>query len=191
MADINQAARTQLKNIEKRTGKSLNELTKIITHSGLTKHGQIRDMLKDTLALGHGDAAILAHYALNPKEFERRLDGGISESTALDNLYTGAKANLRPIHEALMDAIHQLGEFEIAPKKGYISLRRTRQFAMLGPATNSAVEVGFNMKNITPTQRLIEQKPGGMCQYKVRLSSLEEIDTDLIGWFKTAYESAG
>jgi hypothetical protein len=82
------------------------------------------------------------------------------------------------------------GEFETAPKKTYISLRRARQFAMIGPATNTQVEVGLNMKGISGTARLIEQKPGGMCQYKIRLSNRDEVDQELIGWLKTAYDSA-
>ena len=42
-----------------------------------------------------------------------------------------------------MEVIDQFGEFEIAPKKGYVSLRRKRQFAMLGPATNPAWSWGL------------------------------------------------
>jgi hypothetical protein len=30
-----------------------------------------------------------------------------------------------------------------------------------------------------------------MCQYKVRLSSVGEVDDELIGWIRTAYDSAG
>lgn len=39
MADIAKALATQLANIEKRSGKSLAELSALIRASGLTKHG--------------------------------------------------------------------------------------------------------------------------------------------------------
>src|SRR5690606_41343385 len=39
----------QLSSIQKRTGKSLDELYAIIRDSGLAKHGEIRDMLKRDL----------------------------------------------------------------------------------------------------------------------------------------------
>ena len=43
---VDQATQTQLKNIESRTGKTLEELKQLIKASGLAKHGEIRDMLK-------------------------------------------------------------------------------------------------------------------------------------------------
>ena len=190
MADINQATLNQLANIEKRSGKTLDELVGAVKASGLEKHGQIRDMLKSTFDLGFGDASVLAHYALDREGVMRALSGEVSAEDALDSIYTGAKADLRPLHEKLMNEISKFGEFESVPKKTYISLRRARQFAMIGPATNTQVEVGLNMKGIPGTSRLVEQKPGGMCQYKVRLSTLEEIDQELLGWLRTAYDSA-
>ncbi len=64
-------------------------------------------------------------------------------------IYSGPKADLRPIHDRLLAAIAKFGPFEIAPKKDYVSLRRKKQFAMIGPATKTRVEVGINVKGLT------------------------------------------
>ena len=48
----------------------------------------------------------------------------------------------------------KFGSFEIAPKKTYLSLRRIKQFAMIGPATNTQVEVGLNVKGLKAAGRL-------------------------------------
>ena len=32
--------------------------------------------------------------------------------------------------------------------------------------------------------------PGGMCQYKVRLGDVREVDAELLGWLRRAYDSA-
>ena len=61
---MDKALATQLANIEKRTGKSLTALAAIVKSGGLTKHGEIRDMLKTDLGLGHGDANTLVHHVL-------------------------------------------------------------------------------------------------------------------------------
>jgi hypothetical protein len=90
-----------------------------------------------------------------------------------------------------MGQVAAFGDVEVAPKKAYVSLRRAKQFAMVGPATKTQVEVGLNLKDATATDRLKEQKPGGMVGYKVRLAHVEEVDDQLIGWLREAYEGAG
>jgi hypothetical protein len=184
---VDQATQTQLKNIQTRTGKTLEELYAVIRKSGLTKHGEIRDMLKKDLGMGHGDANTLVHTFL--KAAEPAPAGG--EGGVLDQIYAGPKAELRPIHDRLMAAIGGFGEFEVAPKKAYVSLRRKKQFAMIGPATKTRVEVGLNMKDVEPTERLLAQPPGGMCQYKVNVTDPKDVDPELIGWIRRAYDSAG
>lgn len=184
--DVNAALANQLKNIETRTGKSLAELHEIIKKSGLEKHGQIRDMLKTELSMGHGDANTLAHNYLDAGK-----PAASGDDEILDGIYAGPKAPLRPIHDQIMSRIHGLGEFEISPKKTYLSLRRKKQFAMVGPATNSRIEVGINMKGVDGTDRLLAQPEGGMCQYKVKITSADEVDDELINWIKIAFESAG
>lgn len=189
MSSLEQASQTQLSNIEKKTGKSLVELSALAAASGLEKHGQLRDFFKAELALGHGDANALVHFVQQSDGSRAAADK--SQDAVVDDLYAGKKANLRPIHDALWAEIVQLGEFEILPKKNYLSLRRQKQFAMIGPATNTRVEVGLNVKDLPADDRLIEQAKGSMCNYVVRLTDPSEVDTDLLGWLAAAYDSAG
>ena len=143
-------------------------------------------MLKRDLGMGHGDANLLVHHVLAP-------DGGAaagSGAAVLDEIYAGPKAALRPIHDRLMAAIETFGPFEVAPKKGYVSLRRRKQFAMIGPATLTQVEVGLNMKDVPAAGRLKAVPAGGMCQYKVRLADAREVDAELVAWLRRAYDSA-
>ena len=189
MADLDKALATQLANIEKRTGQTLTELAAIVKGSGLTKHGELVTMLKTRLGMGHGDANTLVHTVL--KSDGPGATQGLSSGAVLDALYTGPRAALRPIHDKLLIALRQLGDFEEAPKKTYVSYRRKKQFAMIGPATNTKVEVGLNMKGVKATERLQELPAGQMCNYKVRLGNESEADAELIGWIKTAYDAAG
>ncbi len=188
--DIDQAIASQLANIEKRTGKTLAQLTRIVKGSGLAKHGELVAMLKDDLGMGHGDANTLVHHTLKSDGQSAAAAAGKSGADVLDDIYAGPQAALRPMHDALMTAIEKFGPFEIAPKKGYVSLRGKKQFAMIGPATNTQVEIGLNMKGVKGTSRLIEQKPGGMCQFKVRVSDRKEVDKELLGWIRQAYDGS-
>ncbi|HEY5729623.1 MAG TPA: DUF5655 domain-containing protein [Anaerolineales bacterium] len=189
MTSLDKAVQTQIDNIQKKTGKSLDQVATIIKKSRLTKHGEIRDMLKSTLGLGHGDANTLVHVVL--RSDGTRAAEGKPMDAVLDEIYTGAKAGFRPIHEKLMKHINKFGEFEIAPKKGYVSLRRKKQFVMIGPKTNTRFEVGINAKDFKRNKRLLEQPKGSMCNYIVNLTDVKEVDSELVAWLKSAFEQAG
>jgi hypothetical protein len=190
MSSPEQARATQIRNIEAKTGRSLAELKSLLRASGLSKHGELRSHAMQALALGYGDANMLAHLTLAP-DGQQRAAGSLSPDEVIGAIYADKKAPLRPIHDALMAAIHGFGEFEVAPKKSYVSLRRKKQFATVGPGSATRVDVGLNMKGVEPTDRLLAEKPGGMCQYKVRLSDVSEVDPELIGWIRQAYDAAG
>jgi t-SNARE complex subunit (syntaxin) len=190
MSSVERAKATQIENIQKKTGKSMQELTELIESSGLTKHGEIRSMLMEKLGLGYGDATMLIQFALKTDVQMIVQEKGLTTDDVLDEIYAGPKASLRPIHEKLMSSINQFGEFEIAPKKGYVSLRRKRQFAMLGPATNTRFELGINIKDLETDERLFEQPAGSMCNYKVRLTDPEQVDDTIVSWVRRAYEAA-
>jgi hypothetical protein len=188
MSSVDKAVATQLKNIQARTGKTLDELRAHVAQSGLAKHSEVRAMLMRDFGLGYGDANALAHAA---KQAPEAAAGAPSPEDALAGMYAGSKAGLRPLHDAVMAAIAAFGPFEIAPKKTYLSLRRKKQFAMVGPGTKGRLEVGINARGLTSGARLAAQPPGGMCQYKVFLTEAAEADEELIGWLRQAYDAAG
>jgi Domain of unknown function (DUF5655)/Domain of unknown function (DUF4287) len=190
MADPRKAVETQLANIEARTGKSLVELATLLKSSGLARHGELRDFLKQKLALGHGDANAVVAHVLSQAGAASQVPGNVG-GDLLAGIYTGPKSGLRPIHEALVKAIDQFGQYEVAPKKGYVSLRRKKQFAMIGPATNTRVELGLNMKGVAATARLVEMPAGGMCNYKVKLTQVDDVDPEVILWVRRAFDNAG
>jgi Domain of unknown function (DUF5655)/Domain of unknown function (DUF4287) len=185
MASPEAAVATQLRNIEGKTGKTFAQLCKLIAGSGLTKVGEQRAMLMKELQLGYGDANMLA---LRAKQ--AALPATV-DADPLDAIYAGPKAPLRTTHERLHMAISKLGPFEVAPKKSYVSLRRKKQFATLGPATKDQIELGLNAKSLAASPRLKALPPGGMCQYSVRLSKPGDVDAELLGWVRAAYDAAG
>jgi hypothetical protein len=190
MTNVEKALATQLANMETRTGKSLAELSAIVQGSGLTKHGEVVKMLKATLGMGHGDATTLVHHVRSGGPPTTIPSDSTADGAVLDGLYVGPKAALRPIHDAILAGLQGFGPFEAAPKKTYVSYRRSRQFCMVGPATNSRVEVGLNMKGVAGTDRLEALPAGQMCQYKVRLTDPAQVDAELLGWIRQAYEAA-
>jgi hypothetical protein len=146
-------------------------------------------MLKTQLGMGHGDANLLAHVARKPDSVSGA--AGLSSGDVLGGLYTGPKAELRPIHDRLLEAIKEFGTFEEAPKRSYVSYRRKKQFAMIGPATRTQVELGLNVKGLVETDRLKELPAGKMCNFKVRFANISEIDREVIEWMRAAYDAAG
>lgn len=194
MTDPQAATLTQLRNIQARTGRSVAELQAAIAASGLEKAGQRRSWAMEQFKLGYGDANALVVLMGKPLP---DLGAGAAaampaaQGDALAAIYTGAKAHLRPLHEAAMRAFAAFGPFEQAPKKTYVSLRRKKQWAMLGPATKDLLELGLNVKVLPPHARLKPMPPGGMCNYTLRLGTAAEVDATLLAWARAAYDAAG
>lgn len=182
MTDLQKAVQTQLANIEKKTGISLAQIHAAIAKCGKTKHGEIRTWLMEEFGLGYGDANTL----ILSTQAKPMANGDV-----LDDIYVDKKAHLRPIHDKVMDAIEGWGDFEIAPKKGYVSLRRKKQFAMLGPKTNDRVELGLNLKDDIASKKIVAQKPGGMCQFIAALTSPADVDREIITALKKAFDASG
>jgi hypothetical protein len=186
MSSPEQALATQLRNIQAKTGQDLDALRAAVAGSGRSKHGEVRAWLMETYGLGYGDANTLAHVVAD--KAAAPADGA---ADPLDEIYTGKKAHLRPVHDAVLSAVTAWGDFEVAPKKGYVSLRRKKQFAMLGPKNAERAELGINLKDDVGSERIVAQKPGGMCQYAVSLAAPGDVDAEVLSVLRRAYDAAG
>ncbi|MBL8331336.1 MAG: DUF4287 domain-containing protein [Rubrivivax sp.] len=201
MADPAAATLTQLRNIQARTGKTIAELHAAVAAGGAARHGEKRSWLMEHFKLGYGDANTVALFIGKPLPdlgdttataalAPASTAAAATPADALAGIYTGAKAGLRPLHEAVMAQIKSFGAFEEAPKKSYISLRRKKQFAMVGPATKDSIEIGLNAKDLPVDARLKVQPPGSMCNATTRITSTAELDTPLKDWLRRAYDAA-
>lgn len=197
MADPQAATLTQLRNIQARTGRTIADLQAAVAATGLAKHGERRSWLMEQFKLGYGDANTVVHCmgqplpALGEAEAPQAPWAAEAGGDAADKLYVGPKAHLRPVHDAVMAVVRGFGPFETAPKKTYLSLRRQKQFAMLGPATKDLVEIGLNAKGLPEHPRLKQLPPGGMCQATTRIGSPAEVDATLKAWLRQAFDAAG
>ena len=189
MSALDQARATQIANIEAKTGKSLAELRAALEAAGKPKHGEARAWLMETFGLGYGDANGLVHYARGTDGQTAAADE--SDDAVLDEIYAGKKAHLRPVHDAVLAAIADFGDVELAPKKGYVALRRKKQFAMIGPKTNDRAELGINLKEDAACDRAVAQKPGGMCHYAVALTHADQVDAEIVSLLRRAWDAAG
>jgi predicted transport protein len=106
--------------------------------------------------------------------------------------YAGAKAGLRPIYDKLAAAIGKFGaDVAFSPKKTYVSLRRAKQFALIQPSTADRLDVGINLKGTPATARLEASGSfNAMVSHRVRVTSVGEVDAQLIGWLREACEKA-
>ena len=209
MASVEEGIAAQIRNIEARYGRPLPEWFGIIAASGLTKHTEVVAMLKADHGMAHGAAhrvSLLSRHAPAPDAApDAALASGLAAASGsgpataspgevADALYAGKKASLRPLHDELMAMVQAIGpDVSLAPKKGYVSLRRPRkQFAMIQPSGAGRIDLGLILPGVQAAGRL---EPSGsfnaLFTHRVRVTSAGDLDDALAGWLTAAYAAAG
>jgi hypothetical protein len=154
----------------------------VVGASGRAKHGEIVSWLKSEHGFTHGNANLVALTAL-------RGPAAPEGDALVDRIYSGPRALLRPLHDRVVALAGGFGsDVELAPKQSYVSLRRSKQFGTVGPASGGRLEIGLNLKGAEPGGRL--ETATGMCTHRVRITTLAELDDEVEGWLREAYERA-
>ena len=95
---IDKAYATQIANIEKTTGKKLDEWIAIVNKSGFEKHGELVSFLKDKHGFTHGNANMIVHYA------KQSHAGAAENSDDLISEQYKDKGELRKWYEKIMSS---------------------------------------------------------------------------------------
>lgn len=184
---MDQAEKTMIDNLQKNTGKSLEEWIAIVQKKNPGKHGEILKFLKEDHGFTHGFANLVAHKSKGSDA------GSVDDKDSLVAQQYIGRENLKPIYEKLLAEVLKFGpDVEPAPKNAYVSLRRKKQFGCLQPATKTRFEIGLNLKGETSKGVLEEvTTPNAMFSHKIKLESLSDLTPEMISWLRKAYDKAG
>ena len=109
-----------------------------------------------------------------------------------DDLIDGQYADrpqLRPIFDAIIEAAAGLGEVTVQTRKTYVSLVTPRRtFARIQPTTKSRVDLGLRLEGYKPGGRLQSSKIHETTPLQVSLTSVDDIDSEVLNWLQEAYD---
>lgn len=167
------------------TGKTLDEWIAIVKKAGIEKHKAIIDFLKTEHGFRYGYANLVALKTNKSDAASHDADDLVASQ------YQG-KENLRPIYDKLLAEIGAFGDdITVTPKKDSVSIIRKRQFALIKPATKTRIDLGLKIKDKPIGERLENSGPfGTMVTHRVRLEAVNEVDAELLGWLKEAYDGS-
>lgn len=175
-------------NLPEKTGKTLEDWIDVLKASDGTKHGDHMKLLKGTHGVSHGFANLITQIHMKGRDIGRGNDG----SDLLTAQYSGPKEALKPIYDALCDYLQTLGEdVKFAPKKAYVSVRRSKQFALIQPSTKTRVDLGIQLKGRDAKGALeLAGSWNGMVSHRVRLTNPDDFTDDVRAWLSEAYANA-
>lgn len=178
-----QQLETMIRNLSEKTGKSLPQWLKLLSGTSLAKHGEIVKWLKSEHTVSHGFANLIAN---------RHLAAGGPSADPVDAQFAGAKAGLRPIYDSICALVKKFGsDVDVSPRKTYVTLRRSKQFAIVKASTKDRIDVGINLKGIKPSGRLEASGSfNAMVSHRVRITSKKDVNSELKRWLKAAYDAA-
>jgi Domain of unknown function (DUF5655) len=107
--------------------------------------------------------------------------------------YSGAKAALRPIYDAVVKAARAFGaDVEVMPRKSQVTLSRATSFAIVRASTKDRVDIALKLHGEKPTSRLVLDAKAMKSDpsHVVAVKGRSEVDKELIGWLRKAYDRA-
>jgi len=179
--------------LKAKTGRTLEEWLTLIKKKGPKDEKERREWLKTEHKLGTNSAGWLAERAegkgtevADPDEYLTAAESYV------DNMFSGAKAHLRPIYDALLKLGLGIGkEAKACPCQTIVPLYRNHVFAQIKPTTRTRIDFGFALGDLKGAGRLIET--GGFAKkdritHRIEITSLKDIDAEVKQWLKAAYD---
>ncbi len=179
--------------LKQKTGRSLDEWMRFLKTNGPKDEKERRVWLKEEYGLGTNTAWWLAERvegkgteASEPDAYLKAAEGYV------EKMFSGSKANLKPIYEALLNLGLGIGkEAKACPCQTIVPLYRNHVFAQIKPTTRTRVDLGFALGDAKASGRLIDT--GGFAKkdritHRIEITSLADIDAEVKRWLQVAYD---
>lgn len=179
--------------LPQKTGRSLEEWITLVKKAGPPTEKERREWLKKQHKLGTNSAWWIAERA-EGKGMEEDSPEAYLEAAEkwVDAMFSGPRAVLRPIYEQLLQVALSIGkDVKACPGKTIVALYRNHVFAQIKASTNTRIDLGLALGNVKTPKRLIDtggyEKKDRITR-RIEVKSKADLDGDLKGWLKKAYE---
>lgn len=170
--------------LERRTGEGLDAWNQRIRQRGFSDEQALRTWLEKQEVTGYAQSLLVMETFGYPEFLMASAD------ELIDGQYAD-RPHLRPVLDAILTRLPEVGEPTIQARKGYVSLVTTRRtFAVVQPTTRTRVDLGLRLVD-EPQGRLIRARGigNGDMPLRVALVAPDEVDDQVIEWMTRAYEA--
>jgi hypothetical protein len=168
--------------LNERTGQDLETWNQRIASAGFANEQALRAWLTEQGVTGYAQSLLVMERFGYPGFF----------LASADELIEGQYADrpqLRPIFDAIIDAAARLGEVVVQMRKTYVSLVTPRRtFARVQPTTKQRVDLGLRLEGLQPGGRLQPSKIHETMPLQISLTTLDEVDAEVLSWLQQAYD---
>jgi Domain of unknown function (DUF5655)/Domain of unknown function (DUF4287) len=181
-----------LAGMKQKTGRTLEEWIALAGKAGPATEKERRAWLQTKHGLGRNYAWWIAEQSVGkgddgtPETYLKQADEYV------EKMYSGAKAELRPIFDELLALGRTLGkDVRVCPCQTMVPFYRKHVFAQIKPTTRTRIDLGLALKNTKVPKRLLDT--GGLAKkdritHRIEITSLKDIDAEVKKWIKIAYE---
>lgn len=168
--------------LEKQTGNGLDYWNQRVRQEEFKDEQGLRTWLKEEGVTGYAETLLVMERFGYP-EFMTSSADELIEAQYAD------RPHLRPIYDAILQAMLGIGEITIQARKTYVSLLTPRRtFARIQPTTKNRVDLGLRLGGQKPGGRLQPSRFQETMKIQIGLSSVEEVDAEVLGWLRRAYD---
>jgi len=164
-----------------RTGQDLAAWNQRIQAEGFKDEKELRTWLRAQGVTGYAQSLLVMEQFGYP-------DFMLSSAGELIDGQYADRPGLRPILEAILAAADGLGEVTVQARKTYVSLVSPRRtFARIQPTTKQRLDLALRLEGQKPGGRLLPSKIHETTPLQISLTSLDEVDAEVLGWLQRAY----
>jgi hypothetical protein len=174
----------EIKWLVERTGEGLDAWNKKVRGSGAKDESALRKWLTEKGVTGYPAMLLVMERFGYPDYLQTSADD------LVENQYADRPAT-RPIYDALLALLPEIGEIEVQARKTYVAfLTPKRTFSALVPTTRTRSDLGLRLPASQPAKGRLDiakNFPQSSVTHKIGLTSADDLDDEVVGWIKRSY----